>query len=72
MITINKKVQSDIQAIENELQKVKQQDAILEQIEARLYQMKDIAQYAAATDLYKKEAAELNEEIQEQLAAIQK
>ncbi|WP_040287091.1 hypothetical protein [Sporosarcina koreensis] len=62
----------ELQNIVKELEKVKQQDAVLAQIEERLYRMKDIAQYAAANDLDEKEAAKLNEEIQEQLAAIQK
>ncbi|WJY26113.1 hypothetical protein [Sporosarcina trichiuri] len=69
---MSKQVQPDIQAIEIELQKVKEQDAVLAQIEERLYRMKDIAQFAAANDLDKEKAAELNGEIQDQLAAIER
>jgi len=51
--------------LEEQLEWYKEQDSILEKIETKLYQMKDLAEYALEHDLTTEEIDELNGQLNE-------
>lgn len=60
----------EIERLKEQLEQVKQQDRILEEIEKRLYKMKEIAEYASKYQLNREEVEELEKQIGEHKAAI--
>lgn len=56
---------------QEQLRWAKEQDEILEQIELKLYEMRDIAQYAAENDLSPTELNNLNNQLKELKIEIQ-
>ena len=59
-----------LKELKRQLEVVKQQDKLLENIEIRLHKMRDIAQYATDNQLSKKESDKLNQQMEEQQSAI--
>lgn len=55
----------EIKFLQDQLEWVKHRDQILEQIETKLYQMKDIAQYSTQQNLTPTERENLNNELNE-------
>ncbi|PIC62951.1 hypothetical protein CSV79_14425 [Sporosarcina sp. P13] len=67
---MNTNAEGEIELLKEQLEKVKQQDRILEEIENRLHKMKDIATYATDHRLSAQERNQLNKQMQEHQAAI--
>ncbi|ARF15079.1 hypothetical protein [Sporosarcina ureae] len=61
----------EIERLKQQLEQVKQQDRVLEEIEKRLYKMKEIAEYASKYRLSGEETRELEKQIGEHEAAIE-
>ncbi|WP_303969752.1 hypothetical protein [Sporosarcina ureae] len=61
----------EIERLKQQLEQVKQQDRILEEIEKRLYKMREIAEYASKYWLSGEETRELEKEIEEHKAVIE-
>ncbi|PIC85249.1 hypothetical protein CSV72_14575 [Sporosarcina sp. P20a] len=57
--------------LKQQLEQVKQQDRILEEIEKHLYKMKDIAEYASKYRLSGEETWELEEQVEEHKVVIE-
>ena len=60
----------ELDQLKHQLEQVKQQDQILEEIEKRLYKMKEIAEYASKYRLSGEETLELEKQIEEHKVAI--
>ncbi|PID14417.1 hypothetical protein CSV63_12890 [Sporosarcina sp. P34] len=60
----------EIERLKEQLEQVKQQDRILEEIEKRLYKMKEIAEYASKYRLSGEEVGELDKQIEGHRVAI--
>jgi len=63
--------EEEIELLKQQLELVKRQDRILEDIEIKLHEMKMIAQYASNHHLSRKELEQLNKQIQNHQATIQ-
>ncbi|PID21909.1 hypothetical protein CSV61_06735 [Sporosarcina sp. P3] len=61
----------ELERLKEQLEQVKQQDRILEEIEKRLYKMKEIAKYASRFRLSGEETLELEKQIEGHKAAIE-
>lgn len=61
----------EIERLKKQLEHVKQQDRILEEIETRLYKMKEIAEYATKYRLSRGEIRELEKENEGHRVAIE-
>jgi len=61
----------EIAILEQQLESIKKQDRVLEEIEIRLHQMKKIAQQAVDSDLSVGEREVLNEQIQAHQVVIE-
>ena len=61
----------EIERLKEQLEQVKQQDRILEEIEKRLYKMKEIAEYASRFRLSREEARELEGQIEEHRTVVE-
>ena len=61
----------ELERLQQELERVKQQDRILAEIERRLVVMKKIAEYAARNKLSRGKVRELEEQMKEHKDAIQ-
>lgn len=61
----------EIERWKEQLEQVKQQDRILEEIEKRLYKMKEIAEYASRFRLSGEETRELEKQIEVHREAIE-
>lgn len=61
----------EIERLKEQLEQVKQQDRILEEIEKRLYKMKEIAEYASRFRLSGEEVRELEGQIEEHRRVIE-
>ncbi|WNS81303.1 hypothetical protein RRU94_10880 [Domibacillus sp. DTU_2020_1001157_1_SI_ALB_TIR_016] len=60
---IYKEQQEQKQFLKEQVEWCKQQDRILEQIESKLYEMRELAQYACCSKLTSMEANELNQRL---------
>ncbi|WP_438316127.1 hypothetical protein [Sporosarcina sp. FA9] len=60
----------EIEILKQQLELIKKQDRVLEEIEIRLHQMKKIAQQAANNEMPTEEREQLNEQIQEHQTVI--
>lgn len=63
--------EEEIELLKQQLELVKRQDRILEDIEIKLHEMKRIAQYASDNKLSKDEHKQLNKQILDHQTAIQ-
>jgi len=70
IIVMSEDTQEEIERLKQQLEQVKLQDQILEEIEIKLNQMKIIAQYAADHTLSDKKHAQLNIKIQDYQSTI--
>lgn len=61
----------EIERLKEQLEQVKQQDRILEEIEKRLYKMKGIAEYASRVRLSGEEMRELEGQIEEHKRVVE-
>ena len=61
----------ELDQLKHQLEQVKQQDRILEEIEKRLYKMKEIAEYASKYRLSGEETRGLEKQIEEHKMAIE-
>ncbi|ARK22461.1 hypothetical protein [Sporosarcina ureae] len=61
----------ELDQLKRQLEQVKQQDRILEEIEKRLYKMKEIAEYASKYRLSGEETRELEKQIEAHEVAIE-
>ncbi|WP_313238437.1 hypothetical protein [Sporosarcina ureae] len=61
----------EIERLKQQLELVKQQDRILEEIEKRLYKMREIAEYASKYRLSGEETWELEKQIEEHETVIE-
>ncbi|ARD49046.1 hypothetical protein [Sporosarcina sp. P33] len=67
---MDSKHQEELKRLYSQLEQVKQRDRILEEIEKRLYKMKQIAQYTADHNLDKDETMQLEMQIRDHQKAI--
>ncbi len=63
---------TELAKAQQQLQSIQRQDKLLAQIETCLYNMKDLAHYAAAHVLTEQEIKQLNRQMEEQQNAIKK
>ncbi|PID05012.1 MULTISPECIES: hypothetical protein [unclassified Sporosarcina] len=61
----------EIEWLKEQLEQVKQHDRVLEEIEKRLYEMKEIAEYASKYRLSGEEKREFEKQIEEQKIVIE-
>ncbi|PIC98530.1 hypothetical protein [Sporosarcina sp. P29] len=61
----------ELDQLKQQLEQVKQQDRILEEIEKRLYKIKENAEYASKYWLGREETRELERQIEEHKVAIE-
>lgn len=72
---MDKDKQEEKQFLEEQVEWCKQQDRVLEQIESKLYDMKELAQYAYSHVLTQGEADELNiklNDLKEEVVSLEK
>lgn len=60
---MNKDQQEEKQFLKEQVEWCKQQDRILEKIESKLYEMRELAQYTWCSSLTSMEADELNQQL---------